>query len=84
MYRFQVCRIATCIVALVQSIINANILHSSEAGSSVDSWAYYWFCSMSNAVHDKTLNNMLQACKLAFKRDIKTLTFCLPYIVCEY
>ncbi|XP_014472413.1 PREDICTED: serine/threonine-protein kinase ATR-like isoform X2 [Dinoponera quadriceps] len=56
-------------------------IYGSEAGSSVESWAYYWLCSMSNAVRDKTLNNILQACKLAFKRDIKTLTFCLPYIV---
>jgi len=58
-------------------------IYSSEAGSSVENWAYNWLCSMSNAVCDTTLNNVLQACKLAFKRDIKTLIFCLPYIVCK-
>ncbi|XP_018056134.1 PREDICTED: serine/threonine-protein kinase ATR [Atta colombica] len=56
-------------------------IYGSEAGSSVENWAYNWLCSMSNAVCDTTLNNVLQACKLAFKRDIKTLIFCLPYIV---
>ncbi|KAG5348071.1 ATR kinase, partial [Acromyrmex charruanus] len=56
-------------------------IYGSEAGSSVENWAYNWLCSMSNAVRDTTLNNVLQACKLAFKRDIKTLIFCLPYIV---
>ncbi|KYN10085.1 Serine/threonine-protein kinase atr [Trachymyrmex cornetzi] len=56
-------------------------IYGSEAGSSVESWAYNWLCSMSNAVRDTTLNNVLQACKLAFKRDIKTLIFCLLYIV---
>ncbi|XP_025157159.1 serine/threonine-protein kinase ATR [Harpegnathos saltator] len=56
-------------------------VYGSEAGASVESWAYYWLCSMSNAVHDTTFSNVLQACKLAFKRDMKTLTFCLPYIV---
>ncbi|TGZ48346.1 Serine/threonine-protein kinase ATR [Temnothorax longispinosus] len=56
-------------------------IYGSEAGSSVENWAYNWLCSMSNAVDDTMLNNVLQACKLAFKRDIKTLIFCLPYIV---
>ncbi|XP_025986385.1 serine/threonine-protein kinase ATR [Solenopsis invicta] len=56
-------------------------VYGSEAGSSVENWAYNWFCNMSNAVRNTTLNNVLQACKLAFKRDIKTLIFCLPYIV---
>ncbi|KYN35646.1 Serine/threonine-protein kinase atr [Trachymyrmex septentrionalis] len=56
-------------------------IYGSEAGSSVENWAYNWLCSMSNAVRDTTFNNVLQACKLAFKRDIKTLIFCLPYIV---
>ncbi|XP_032688955.1 serine/threonine-protein kinase ATR isoform X2 [Odontomachus brunneus] len=56
-------------------------IYGSEVGSSVETWAYYWLCSISNNVQDTTLNNVLQACKLAFKRDIKTLTFCLPYIV---
>ncbi|XP_011329801.1 serine/threonine-protein kinase ATR isoform X3 [Ooceraea biroi] len=56
-------------------------IYGSEAGSSVENWAYNWLCSMSSAVRDTTLNNVLQACKLAFKRDIKTLIFCLPYIV---
>ncbi|KAL0107168.1 hypothetical protein PUN28_015590 [Cardiocondyla obscurior] len=56
-------------------------IYGSEAGSSVENWAYNWLCSMSNAVRDTTLNNVLQACKLAFKRDIKTLIFCLPYLV---
>ncbi|XP_011699804.1 PREDICTED: serine/threonine-protein kinase ATR isoform X2 [Wasmannia auropunctata] len=56
-------------------------IYGSEVGSSVENWAYNWLCSMSNAVRDTTLHNVLQACKLAFKRDIKTLTFCLPYIV---
>ncbi|XP_018347657.1 PREDICTED: serine/threonine-protein kinase ATR-like [Trachymyrmex septentrionalis] len=58
-------------------------IYGSEAGSSVENWAYNWLCSMSNAVRDTTFNNVLQACKLAFKRDIKTLIFCLPYIVCK-
>ncbi|XP_012230547.1 serine/threonine-protein kinase ATR [Linepithema humile] len=56
-------------------------IYDSEADSSVESWAYNWLCSMSSAVRDTTLNKVLQACKLAFKRDIKTLIFCLPYIV---
>ncbi|XP_025264576.1 serine/threonine-protein kinase ATR [Camponotus floridanus] len=56
-------------------------IYSSEAGSSVESWAYNWLCSISNAVHDTMLNNILQTCKLAFKRDIKTLIFCLPYVI---
>ncbi|XP_020296818.1 serine/threonine-protein kinase ATR [Pseudomyrmex gracilis] len=56
-------------------------VYGSEAGSSVESWAYNWLCSMSSAVYDITLSNVLQACKFAFKRDIKTLIFCLPYIV---
>ncbi|XP_028046695.1 serine/threonine-protein kinase ATR isoform X2 [Monomorium pharaonis] len=56
-------------------------IYSSEAGSSVENWAYSWLCSMINDVRDAILNNVLQACKLAFKRDIKTLIFCLPHIV---
>ncbi|XP_011875240.1 PREDICTED: serine/threonine-protein kinase ATR [Vollenhovia emeryi] len=56
-------------------------IYGSEAGSSVENWAYNWLCSMSSTIRDATLSNVLQACKLAFKRDIKTLIFCLPYIV---
>jgi len=64
-------------------LITDTKIYSSEIGSSVENWAYNWLCSMSNVVRDTTLNNVLQACKLAFKRDIKTLIFCLPYIVCK-
>ncbi|XP_076632761.1 serine/threonine-protein kinase atr isoform X1 [Colletes latitarsis] len=56
-------------------------IYGSEAGSSVESWAYNWFCSMFNDIYDETLNSVLRACKLALKRDIKILTFCLPHVV---
>lgn len=46
-------------------------------------WAYNWLCSMSNNLNHETLNNVLHACRPAFKRDIKTMIFALPYIVCE-
>lgn len=39
---------------------------------------------MFNNIHDEILNNVLRACKLALKRDIKILTFCLPHVVCKY
>lgn len=58
--------------------------NSSEAGSSVENWAYNWLCNMFNNIHDEILNNVLCACKLALKRDIKILTFCLPHVVCKY
>lgn len=65
-------------------IIDCKHFHSSEAGSSVENWAYNWLCSISSTVHDTMLNNILQTCKLAFKRDIKTLIFCLPYVICRF
>ncbi|KZC05824.1 Serine/threonine-protein kinase atr [Dufourea novaeangliae] len=56
-------------------------IYGSEAGSSVENWAYNWLCSMFNNIHDERLNSVLRACKLALKRDIKILTFCLPHVV---
>ncbi|CAK9833676.1 Serine/threonine-protein kinase atr [Anthophora retusa] len=56
-------------------------IYGSEAGSSVENWAYNWLCSMFSNIHDETLNSVLRACKLALKRDIKILTFCLPHVV---
>ncbi|KOX79522.1 Serine/threonine-protein kinase atr [Melipona quadrifasciata] len=56
-------------------------IYGSEAGSSVENWAYNWLCNMFNNIRDETLNNVLRACKLALKRDIKILTFCLPHVV---
>ncbi|KAK2579409.1 hypothetical protein KPH14_003267 [Odynerus spinipes] len=56
-------------------------IYGSEAGSSVESWAYNWLCSMSNDVCSDTLNNVLRACRPAFKRDIKTMIFALPHVV---
>ncbi|KAG6794440.1 serine/threonine-protein kinase atr-like [Apis mellifera caucasica] len=56
-------------------------IYGSEAGSSVENWAYNWLCNMFNNIHDEILNNVLRACKLALKRDIKILTFCLPHVV---
>ncbi|XP_060828354.1 serine/threonine-protein kinase atr-like [Bombus pascuorum] len=56
-------------------------IYGSEAGSSVENWAYNWFCNMFSNIHDESLNNVLRACKLALKRDIKILTFCLPHVV---
>nr|XP_031832738.1 serine/threonine-protein kinase atr-like [Nomia melanderi] len=56
-------------------------IYGSEAGSSVENWAYNWLCSMFNNIHDEKLNSVLRACKLALKRDIKILTFCLPHVV---
>lgn len=56
-------------------------IYGSEVGSSVENWAYNWLCSMFNNIHDETLNGVLRACKLAFKRDIKILTFCLPHVI---
>nr|XP_034192073.1 serine/threonine-protein kinase ATR [Osmia lignaria]XP_034192074.1 serine/threonine-protein kinase ATR [Osmia lignaria]XP_034192075.1 serine/threonine-protein kinase ATR [Osmia lignaria] len=56
-------------------------IYSSELGSSVENWAYNWLYSMVSNIRDETLNNVLQACKLALKRDIKILTFCLPHVV---
>ncbi|XP_043511522.1 serine/threonine-protein kinase atr [Frieseomelitta varia] len=56
-------------------------IYGSEAGSSVENWAYNWLCNMFSNIRDETLNNVLRACKLALKRDIKILTFCLPHVV---
>ncbi|XP_076757525.1 serine/threonine-protein kinase ATR [Xylocopa sonorina] len=56
-------------------------IYGSEAGSSVENWAYNWLCSMFMNIHDETLNSVLRASKLALKRDIKILTFCLPHVV---
>lgn len=56
-------------------------IYGSEAGSSVENWAYNWLCSMFNNIYDETLNSVLRACKLALKRDIKILTFCLLHVV---
>ncbi|XP_076654433.1 serine/threonine-protein kinase ATR [Halictus rubicundus] len=56
-------------------------IYGSEAGSSVENWAYNWLCSMFNNIQDERLNSVLRACKLALKRDIKILTFCLPHVV---
>ncbi|OAD54306.1 Serine/threonine-protein kinase atr [Eufriesea mexicana] len=56
-------------------------IYGSEAGSSVENWAYNWLCNMFSNIHDETLINVLRACKLALKRDIKILTFCLPHVV---
>ncbi|XP_026671548.1 serine/threonine-protein kinase ATR-like isoform X2 [Ceratina calcarata] len=56
-------------------------IYGSEDGSSVESWAYNWLCSMFKSIKDETLNTVLHACKLAFKRDIKILSFCLPHVV---
>lgn len=61
----------------------ASYFYSSELGSSVENWAYNWLYSMVSNIRDETLNNVLQACKLALKRDIKILTFCLPHVVCK-
>ncbi|XP_033336517.2 serine/threonine-protein kinase ATR [Megalopta genalis] len=56
-------------------------IYGSEVGSSVENWAYSWLCSMFKNIHDERLNSVLRACKLALKRDIKILTFCLPHVV---
>ncbi|XP_076679651.1 serine/threonine-protein kinase atr isoform X1 [Andrena cerasifolii] len=56
-------------------------IYGSEAGSSVENWAFNWLCSMFHNIQDETLNSVLRACKLALKRDIKILTFCLPHVV---
>ncbi|KAI4487089.1 hypothetical protein M0802_012043 [Mischocyttarus mexicanus] len=56
-------------------------IYGSEAGSSVEEWAYNWLCSISSHLNNNTLYNMMLACRPAFKRDIKTIIFTLPYLV---
>ncbi|XP_043497369.1 serine/threonine-protein kinase ATR-like isoform X1 [Polistes fuscatus] len=56
-------------------------IYGSEAGSCVEEWAYNWLCSISNHLKDNTLFQMMLACRPAFKRDIKTIIFALPYLV---
>ncbi|XP_066597912.1 serine/threonine-protein kinase atr-like [Prorops nasuta] len=56
-------------------------IYGSESGSSVESWTLNWLCSLHLAIKNETLNNMLRACKPAFKRDMKTMIFCLPHVV---
>ncbi|XP_015183049.1 PREDICTED: serine/threonine-protein kinase ATR isoform X2 [Polistes dominula] len=56
-------------------------IYGSEAGSSVEEWAYNWLCSISSHLNNSTLYDMMLACRPAFKRDIKTIIFALPYLV---
>ncbi|XP_003702936.2 serine/threonine-protein kinase ATR isoform X1 [Megachile rotundata] len=69
------------IAAISDNKVFPHPIYGSELGSSVENWAYNWLYSMFSNIRDETLNNVLRACKLALKRDIKILTFCLPHVV---
>ncbi|XP_012274502.1 serine/threonine-protein kinase ATR [Orussus abietinus] len=56
-------------------------IYGSEAGSTFNSWAYNWVCAMSCAIEDKRLRTVLNACRPAFRKDSRTLAFCVPHVV---
>lgn len=59
------------------------IFDRSESGSTFEMWACNWTTSMLKSIKDATISNVLNACRPAFKRNMKIITFCIPYIVGE-
>ncbi|XP_024944291.1 serine/threonine-protein kinase ATR isoform X2 [Cephus cinctus] len=66
-----------------ENIQQPHPIYGSEAGSTFEKWAYNWVCSMCDSVRQIELANIINACRPAFRRDIKTLIFCMPYIICH-
>ncbi|OXU29026.1 hypothetical protein TSAR_005154 [Trichomalopsis sarcophagae] len=56
-------------------------IYGSESGSTFETWAFNWTVSMLKIIKDSNINNVLNACRPAFKRSIRIMTFCIPYIV---
>ncbi|XP_014204493.1 serine/threonine-protein kinase ATR [Copidosoma floridanum] len=56
-------------------------IYGSESGSTFELWAFNWILSMLKILKDNTIKSVLNACRPAFKRSIKIISFCIPYIV---
>ncbi|XP_011503709.1 PREDICTED: serine/threonine-protein kinase atr-like [Ceratosolen solmsi marchali] len=59
----------------------SNPIYGSESGSTFEMWTFNWIISMLKSIKDNTVRNVLNACRPVFKRSVKMMTFCIPYIV---
>jgi hypothetical protein len=57
------------------------ILNRSESGSTFEMWTFNWIISMLKSIENNTVSNVLNACRPVFKRNIKIMIACIPYIV---
>ncbi|KAK0175715.1 hypothetical protein PV327_009444 [Microctonus hyperodae] len=55
-------------------------IYGTQAGSTFETWIYSWASCMITSIKDRKLGRMLNACRPAFKRDIRTTIFCIPHI----
>ncbi|KAL7294393.1 hypothetical protein TKK_0012398 [Trichogramma kaykai] len=56
-------------------------IYGSDLGSTFELWIFNWTISMLKSIKESNINTVLRACRPAFKRNIKIITFCIPYIV---
>ncbi|XP_034947758.1 serine/threonine-protein kinase ATR-like [Chelonus insularis] len=56
-------------------------IYGTETGSTFDKWIFNWACRMIASIDDPKLSGILNACRPAFRRDIKTTIFCIPQLV---
>ncbi|XP_058804986.1 serine/threonine-protein kinase ATR-like [Phymastichus coffea] len=56
-------------------------IYGSELGSSFEMWAANWIITMIRGIKDPVISCVLNACRPAFKRNVKLITFCIPYLV---
>ncbi|KAK0088729.1 hypothetical protein PV325_010836 [Microctonus aethiopoides] len=56
-------------------------IYGTQAGSTFETWIYSWACCMILSIKEQKLARMFNACRPAFKRDVRTAIFCIPYIV---
>jgi hypothetical protein len=50
----------------------------------LNDWACNWTFTLLDSVSDPCVQAVFEACAISLKRDLQTLLFFMPYVLCEF